>query len=172
MELDYELIPGSRNDVTNIEFTILKNRGIENPKEYLSLKSDCLIPYQDLENIDVAVSCLLGHLDDEIHVVVDCDVDGYTSAAMLISYLKDQKKDISLSIWFALGICVCLTKTTLHTGPCQTDTTLKKCLESLSGILIGLPFRENALPPMYKATSTKLRFRIYMCLISSLQKGV
>ena len=96
MELDYELIPGSRNDVTNIEFTILKNRGIENPKEYLSLKSDCLIPYQDLENIDVAVSCLLGHLDDEIHVVVDCDVDGYTSAAMLISYLKDQKKDICL----------------------------------------------------------------------------
>jgi len=97
MELDYELIPGSRNDVTNIEFTILKNRGIENPKEYLSLKSDCLIPYQDLENIDVAVSCLLGHLDDEIHVVVDCDVDGYTSAAMLISYLKDQKKDINIT---------------------------------------------------------------------------
>lgn len=28
MELDYELIPGSRNDVTNIEFTILKNRGL------------------------------------------------------------------------------------------------------------------------------------------------
>lgn len=97
MELDYELIPGSRNDVTNIEFTILKNRGIENPKEYLSLKSDCLIPYQDLENIDVAVSCLLGYLDDEIHVVVDCDVDGYTSAAMLISYLKDQKKDINIT---------------------------------------------------------------------------
>ena len=50
-----------------------------------------------MDNIDVAVECLLEHLNDEIHVVVDSDVDGYTSAAMLILYLKDQNPRINIS---------------------------------------------------------------------------
>ena len=54
-----------------------KRQGIENPKEYRSLKSDCLISYKELENIDVAVSCLLGHLDDEVHAVSYTHLDVY-----------------------------------------------------------------------------------------------
>ena len=54
----------------------------------MSLGRDALNPYKTLPNIQRAVQCLASHLQDDIHVIVDPDVDGYTSAAMLISYLR------------------------------------------------------------------------------------
>ena len=87
-QLKYCLIEGSLNDASRPAQTILHNRGIQNAESYMSLGPNALNSHMLLPNIIPAVQCLASHLKDEIHVIVDPDVDGYTSAAMLISYLR------------------------------------------------------------------------------------
>lgn len=95
----YKLIENSLNDIYNPMETVLKNRGIENPDEYLNLNDSVLHHYSKLDNIEEAVECLLKHLenDSEIHIVVDSDTDGACSAAMIYQYLKLIKPDVKLS---------------------------------------------------------------------------
>ena len=71
--LNYKLI--GNNDINNIIETVLLNRGIKNPQEYLSLDESCTNNYNDLENISEAVECFEKHFErgDDIAVLVDCD---------------------------------------------------------------------------------------------------
>ncbi len=86
----YKLIDGSRNDVSDIVGTVLRNRGIEKPQEYLNLSEDCINDYNNLDNINSAVECFLEHYNnrDKIAIIPDEDCDGYTSSAMLYLYIK------------------------------------------------------------------------------------
>lgn len=86
--LKYELI-GS-NNTSNIIETILRNRGILNPKEYINLSDKCICDWSDLDNIDDAVECFSKCFDnkDTITILVDCDPDGYSSASMMYQYIK------------------------------------------------------------------------------------
>ena len=52
MELKYKLYQSSLNDKDNIIETVLLNRGIENPQEYLNLNEDCTNDYNNLNNIN------------------------------------------------------------------------------------------------------------------------
>lgn len=93
MSYNYKLIDGSLNDVENIQKTILLNRGVENWERYLNLKSDCIHDYSLLKNLDKAIDLMKNYLDvynqgKHIHIIVDCDVDGYGSGSMIYRYLK------------------------------------------------------------------------------------
>jgi single-stranded-DNA-specific exonuclease len=59
----------------NISDIVLKNRGIEYPNEYLSLDDSRIQSYKLLNNIDLAVSCLLHHVEkkSDIKILVDGD---------------------------------------------------------------------------------------------------
>lgn len=80
-------------DMKNIKRQILKNRGIEDIDGYLNLGTHCLHDYELLgkekleriyELIDEA------SMDDkDVYILVDSDVDGYCSAAMMYKYLVD-----------------------------------------------------------------------------------
>ena len=85
----YKLVENSKNDINNIQDTIFNNRGIEDIEAFLNVGVHDCISYDLLDNIDKAVKCLERHLEqsNNIHIVVDSDVDGYTSAAMLYQYL-------------------------------------------------------------------------------------
>ena len=93
--MQYKLIENSLNDTSNILKTILLNRGVENPQEYLKLNESCVQDYNDLNNIQEAVQCFLKHYQarNKIIVLPDCDPDGYTSSAMLYLYIKALDKD-------------------------------------------------------------------------------
>lgn len=69
---------------------ILLNRGISNPDEYLNLNDSSLYDYHLLDNIEEAVKCFVAHYEkkNKIGVLVDSDVDGYTSASAMINYIK------------------------------------------------------------------------------------
>lgn len=72
---------------------ILYNRGVKDIRHYLTLSdADICEPY-DLEEWSLrSVATLLIktiHSNDKALIVVDCDCDGYTSAALLINYLHD-----------------------------------------------------------------------------------
>ena len=97
--MKYRLIKNSLNDIDNPKQTILLNRGIGDWKRYLNLNKDCIHDYNLLKNIDKAASCFIKHIDNKskIHIIVDSDVDGYTSASMVYRYIKHLGKDINIT---------------------------------------------------------------------------
>lgn len=99
MLLQYKLYENSLNDIYNIKKTVLLNRGIEDIDKYLNLTDNELYHWSLLNNIDEAIKCLLKHIEmnNNIHIIVDSDCDGYTSASILYQYLKLLKPDIKLT---------------------------------------------------------------------------
>lgn len=81
---------------------VLKLRGIDNPLQYLNLDDSVVYNYALLENIDDAAACIQKHMErkSKIAILVDCDCDGYTSAAALFNYMK--KCDTALDIHYLL----------------------------------------------------------------------
>mgnify|MGYP001750124439 FL=1 len=89
--MECKLINSSPNDINNITGTVLHNRGIKNPCKYLHLTDDVVYSYKLLDNIDNAVRCFCKVAPEEsrkVHIIVDSDVDGYTSSAIMYMYLK------------------------------------------------------------------------------------
>ena len=97
--MNYRLIKDSLNNIDNPKQTILLNRGIENWKQYLNLNEDCIHDFNLLKNIDKAVSCFIKHIENKsrIHIIVDSDVDGYTSASMVYRYIKQLGENINVT---------------------------------------------------------------------------
>jgi single-stranded-DNA-specific exonuclease len=93
--LNYKLFKNNLNDKDKLIETVLLNRGIENPEEYLSLDSSCINDYDNLDNMEEAVDCFAKHFEnnDCISILVDSDPDGFSSAAMLYSYIKMLEED-------------------------------------------------------------------------------
>lgn len=73
--LNYKLFKNSLNDKDKVIETVLLNRGIENPEEYLSLDSSCINDYDSLDNMEEAVDCFVKHFErgDLIAILVDSD---------------------------------------------------------------------------------------------------
>lgn len=79
----------------NILEKVLWNRGISDYKKYLSLDESVEISYSKLNNIKNAVETFVKHYENKnvISILVDCDPDGYTSAATMYLYIKRLDKD-------------------------------------------------------------------------------
>lgn len=70
---------------------LLHARGVENVEQFLNPDDSCLNSPELLDNIQEGVSLLKSVLDKEnsnILLVVDCDVDGFTSASIIWLYIK------------------------------------------------------------------------------------
>ena len=96
--MQYRLYSNDSN-LDNVVETVLKNRGVGNPEHYLNLSADVIIPYTKLNNIDKAVDVFMRHFNREnkISIIVDEDVDGFCSAAMMYLYIKRMNKDYPVS---------------------------------------------------------------------------
>ena len=101
--MKYELLNHSKNDIHNIENVIFENRGIKDCKHYMNLSDYDLYDYTLLDHINEAVECLDKHIQnkDHIHIIVDSDVDGYTSSACLYQYLRNMD-DMQCEITYSL----------------------------------------------------------------------
>lgn len=77
------------NDYLNPIETILKNRSIS--EDLFNLTSDVLESYSNYDNIQKGIDMLLKHINDKnkLEIVIDSDVDGLTSGAVLYKYIKD-----------------------------------------------------------------------------------
>lgn len=80
-------------DTQNIKHQILRNRGIEDVEAYLNLGNHCLHDYRLLGEEKLAKIYELideASMDDKkVFILVDSDVDGYSSGAMMFKYLVD-----------------------------------------------------------------------------------
>ncbi len=80
------------NNIRNVKQCWFNNRGISDIETYSNLDDSCLLSFNLLDNMEQAVELLLSHINSDnsyITIVVDCDCDGYTSAAMLYNYLSN-----------------------------------------------------------------------------------
>lgn len=78
--------------------TILKGYGVEDISSFLKpSQKDTYSPFK-MKNMQQAVELLHTHLENEskIFMKIDCDVDGYTSGAILIQFLKSIKPNIKI----------------------------------------------------------------------------
>lgn len=80
--------------------TILKNRGVISPKDFLNLNESNIEDFHLYDNMDEAVNCYNYHLKEgsKIGLLIDFDSDGYTSGAEI--YLYTQKLCQLLNINF------------------------------------------------------------------------
>lgn len=83
---------------------LLEMRGIEDVDKFLHPTIDCVQSCYDLENIDAGVD-LICNLDPSARVglIVDCDVDGYTSATIIYKFLKRLYPKININSYIHDG---------------------------------------------------------------------
>lgn len=97
--MKYQLIENSKNDINNFLETVLENRNIKDIEKFRKSNTELLEQnsFEDLDNIDDGVRLLLNHVTKKsnITLIVDPDVDGITSSAILYNYLKNAFGDIS-----------------------------------------------------------------------------
>lgn len=70
---------------------ILRSRGVEDTELYKNTNKSCLLSYKNLSNVEDGVLFIGSYSKKEnltIGLVVDCDCDGYTSAAIIQLYLE------------------------------------------------------------------------------------
>ena len=93
--MKYQLINSINPKYSTIE-TILTNRGvpIQEVQHYLTASQADVNPPEALgsDNLFNAATCLMQHFpfnEEKVLVIVDCDCDGFTAAALLLNYLHD-----------------------------------------------------------------------------------
>ena len=93
--MQYRLYNNSDNDTSNVIAEVLQNRGVEDYNKYLHLNKSVVIPYDNLENINIAVELFMQHFNqkNKIEILVDEDPDGFCSAAMMYSYILQMDKE-------------------------------------------------------------------------------
>lgn len=82
----------NENFQNNYLYNLLSSRGVKDVEQYLNPTSDCLADYELLNNIYKGAALFLDKVQTESNILicVDCDVDGFTSAAILWNYIKLQ----------------------------------------------------------------------------------
>lgn len=78
------------NNDTNVIKNFLLNRGINDYDKYINLNESVVQPYNNLDNINDAVKIFVEVFNkrSKIEILIDEDVDGICSAAMMYSYIK------------------------------------------------------------------------------------
>lgn len=83
---------------------LLKSRGIEDVDRFLNPTEDCLQDWRDLSDIERGVNRILDlKILGSVAIVVDCDVDGFTSAAIIGQYLTRLYPDIKIKYYIHSG---------------------------------------------------------------------
>ena len=95
--MKYSLVENSLNDLTHFVKTVLSNRGIQNIQEFMQSNNEDIEnnSFSDLNNIKEGVDILFKHIEakDVISLVVDPDVDGICSSAVLYNYLNNMVRE-------------------------------------------------------------------------------
>ena len=89
---------------TDYVYNLLRARGVENVDELINPTAYSLQTWRDLNNIEAGLD-LIDQLPGEGHIglIVDCDVDGFTSAAIIAQYLQRIRPSIKITYYIHDG---------------------------------------------------------------------
>ena len=81
---------------------LLELRGVQSPQDLLAIdrgQGKCLYDAMSFDNMKDGLELLKGHLDagNAIHLLMDVDVDGCTSSAIMYLWLKHYYPDIKVT---------------------------------------------------------------------------
>lgn len=93
------------NITSNYLKNLLRARGVENVEQFLNPTMDDIQDWRDLINIEKGATLLLEKLNGNkpFALIVDCDVDGYTSATIIHQYIKRLKPNQEIEIFLHEG---------------------------------------------------------------------
>lgn len=90
-----------RKDYSN---EIFKMRGVKDLDSFLNPTEANLQTWKDLDNIEKGIELVKNlNKDATVGLIVDCDVDGYTSASIIYQYLKQILPDVSIEYYLHEG---------------------------------------------------------------------
>jgi len=80
-------------------FKLLKDRGVDDPKQLLNLNESVVHDGMLFKNMDRGLNMLNWHIENgsRIHILNDVDEDGVTSATEIYNYIKKINKDIGIT---------------------------------------------------------------------------
>ena len=89
--MKYKVIGKNNYNATNLLYEILGNRGIKDINKFLNIDDSIVTNPLDFKNMDIAIKCLLEHLEKEsnILIIIDSDFDGISSSSLPYNYIKD-----------------------------------------------------------------------------------
>jgi len=89
--MKYKIIGENNYNATNLLYEILHNREIKDIEKFLDINDSVVTNPLDFKNMDIAVKCLLEHLEKESNILIICDADcdGLTSSTLLYNYIKE-----------------------------------------------------------------------------------
>lgn len=94
----------NENFKNNYIENLLRARGVQNIEDFLAADESEIQSWDKLDNMELAVNLTYGYLKNydnlKISTIVDCDQDGYASAAILINYLKQVKPTVEINTYF------------------------------------------------------------------------
>lgn len=95
----------NENITKNYAEELLKARGITDPGKFVYPTPDCLETWKNLDNVTQGVELILNTLDSSLPyaLVVDCDVDGFTSSAILYQYIKKLNPNKQIDYYIHTG---------------------------------------------------------------------
>lgn len=87
----------SENEIIN---AILEDRGVDNTKVLLNPDEDCLVPFEEMKNIDRAANIILQHIENGSNFFVhfDTDTDGVSAGSIAVRWLKKHTERVDYSI--------------------------------------------------------------------------
>lgn len=127
-KLNHELDHNSNQPL----FDLLIARGIDDPETYLYFSdqkkvSQAITDWRDLNEIDEAIPVFHDAIvnNADIALIVDCDVDGFMSSALIYSYIKKINPDAKITYY-------------LHTGKAHgiDDEIMESLIENPPDLLI------------------------------------
>ena len=101
MEKKWTVKRDCRGMTTNeIIDAILEDRGVENVNALLNPGEDCLIPFEEMKNINMAAKIILQNIENDgsFFVHFDCDTDGVSSGTIATRWLKQHTDKVFYGI--------------------------------------------------------------------------
>lgn len=84
------IIEGDNNYQLGLVSDVLTRRGVKDVEAYMNLTDDVVEPLEHYENLEEGSEMLMRHIseDNNIHILLDTDVDGLTSGAHMFLYIE------------------------------------------------------------------------------------
>ena len=85
------------NEIIN---TILEDRGLEDVNTLLYPDEDCLIPFEEMKNIDRAAQIIANNIENDgsFFVHFDTDTDGVSAGSIAVRWLREHTDNVSYGI--------------------------------------------------------------------------
>jgi len=98
--MEYKLM-GKNNYESDILKTIFDNRGLGDYRDFISMGIEDINDPSLFKNMQEGVELLDKHIlnKSRIHILIDADLDGFMSSAIIFNYIKELGYDMDLVTW-------------------------------------------------------------------------